>query len=659
MVAIGDMVSPADADYDFTLEKSIPGIRDLGCILISPDNESACIIANDKTYIYEFSSKSFIAQREFDDRYFRSGAWLEDGIILTTGPLLPPPIPAPPPITVLSPNDLSIKAQHSIESGSLFNAAASPDGRYLAGTDSRDLWIFDIKDGFSLVHHTHDHSQIIESIAWNNKGTCIASAGYEIWIFDLIQNTSRKLSITNANTRELFWSEDDSILVNLQKLGKLETIDVTTGELTKSESIAGWIVTGDILYKNNDICYGAGWDLVIFSLDAFEQVARFRNATDEIIDLKWIQDGSRIVTIADDGVLRIYIDRNHALYNKPPEIVILEPTEGQVVTNDFSARGLITDDGEIMFSLYRLNGLAWDLLVSPLDWEISISASSLVPGNNTLTVMASDGEWESTKSVTFYFDPDPRPNEPPTVNITSPENGSTVSNFFIVSGTAHDDNRVNEVFIRVDEGPWIIVLGTDEWSYNMNMPSVVDRWVQIQAKSFDGKLTSSIVQISVFIGTNGTPGNEIPRIVVDSPTEDDEVLHEVTCKGRTFDDGDTTATYYNIGSSGWMLLSSEQSWCITLSVVQFDLGSLDIQFLANDGELTSVIITVNITRIAYRAPTISILTPDPGQLFQDELNVSGVVVDGLWDIRRVEIRVDGGSWVLATGSRSWYPQSRS
>jgi hypothetical protein len=120
MVAIGDMVSPADADYDFTLEKSIPGIRDLGCILISPDNESACIIANDKTYIYEFSSKSFIAQREFDDRYFRSGAWLEDGIILTTGPLLPPPIPAPPPITVLSPNDLSIKAQHSIESGSLF-----------------------------------------------------------------------------------------------------------------------------------------------------------------------------------------------------------------------------------------------------------------------------------------------------------------------------------------------------------------------------------------------------------------------------------------------------------------------------------------------------------------------------------------------------------
>ncbi len=328
IVVIGDMGAPADADYDFIIEESIPGIRGMGWILISPDNESACIIANNMIYIYEFSSKSFIAQRKFDDKSFRYGAWLEDGIILSTFQLLPPPIPAPPPITVLSPNDLSIKAQHSIESGILFNAVASPDGRYLAGTAKGDLWIFDIKDGFSLVHHTYVDSHITESIAWNNEGTSIATAGYYIWIFDLIQNTSRKLSITNANSQELFWSEDDSNLINLVTSGTLEIIDVTTGELNKSKSIGGRIETGDILYKNNDICYNAGWDMVIYSLDTFQQIARFCNATDEITDLKWIQDGSRIVSMAADGVLRIYIDTNHALFNDPPEIVILEPTEG-------------------------------------------------------------------------------------------------------------------------------------------------------------------------------------------------------------------------------------------------------------------------------------------------------------------------------------------
>ncbi len=578
ILVIGDMGAPADADYDFIIEESIPGIRGMGWILISPDNESACIIANNMIYIYEFSSKSFIAQRKFDDKSFKSGAWQEDGIILITGPLLPPPFPAPPPITVLSPNDLSIKAEHSIASDSLFNVAASPDGRYLAGTDSRDLWIFDIKDGFSLVHHTHDHSRIIKSIAWNNEGTSIATAGYYIWIFDLIQNTSRKLSITNANSQELFWSEDDSNLINLETPGTLEIIDVTTGELIKSKSIARRIRTGDILYKNNDICYDAERDMVIFSLDTFEQIARFHNATDEITDLKWIQDGSRIVSMAADGVLRIYIDKNHALYDDPPEIVILEPTEGQVVTKDFSAKGRITDDGGIMFSLCRLNDLDWEILKEPSDWQIMISTSSLVPGNNTLTVMASDGDQESTTSVIFYYDPNPLQNDPPIVHIISPDDGSTVDNFFTVSGTAFDDERVDEVLIRVDEGLWIVVLGTDEWRYNVYMPSDTDRWIQIQAKSFDGELTSSIIQISVYVDPNVTPGNEIPWIILESPIEDDEVLYEVVCKGRTFDDHDIFATYYNIDSTGWMLLSSEQSWCITLSVELFDPRSLDIQF---------------------------------------------------------------------------------
>ncbi len=51
---------------------------------------------------------------------------------------------------------------------------------------------------------------------------------------------------------------------------------------------------------------------------------------------------------------------------------------------------------------------------------------------------------------------------------------------------------------------------------------------------------------------------------------------------------------------------------------------------------------------------MAILTPGPGQLFQDELNISGNVIGGLWDIGRVEIRINGGPWIWATGLRNWF-----
>jgi len=121
-------------------------------------------------------------------------------------------------------------------------------------------------------------------------------------------------------------------------------------------------------------------------------------------------------------------------------------------------------------------------------------------------------------------------NQQPTVSISSPTSGQTVSGTITIAGAASDpdgNDQVQKVQIRIDSGSWVDASGTTGWSYSWNTNSVSNGGHTIYARSYDGMEYSSVASVSVTVdnsgGGNGDGGggdtgdeNEQPVLYVDT-----------------------------------------------------------------------------------------------------------------------------------------------
>ncbi|HET7207259.1 MAG TPA: RICIN domain-containing protein, partial [Terriglobales bacterium] len=94
---------------------------------------------------------------------------------------------------------------------------------------------------------------------------------------------------------------------------------------------------------------------------------------------------------------------------------------------------------------------------------------------------------------------------PPSVSISSPSNGATVSGSITVSGTASDGVGLSSVQVQVDSGVFSSASGTSNWSFSLNTSSLSNSSHTITARATDtsGISASSSVSVSVSNGTGG------------------------------------------------------------------------------------------------------------------------------------------------------------
>ena len=91
-------------------------------------------------------------------------------------------------------------------------------------------------------------------------------------------------------------------------------------------------------------------------------------------------------------------------------------------------------------------------------------------------------------------------NNNPTVIITYPSDGTTVSKLVMISGSASNPDGgkdINSVQIKIDGNNWVTVTGTTLWSYDWTTYTLPDGQYNISARSYNGKDYSEIVSITV------------------------------------------------------------------------------------------------------------------------------------------------------------------
>jgi len=115
-----------------------------------------------------------------------------------------------------------------------------------------------------------------------------------------------------------------------------------------------------------------------------------------------------------------------------------------------------------------------------------------VAGDYTLTWKVDsqedvNNEWNEGNNILSYDFTVEKGNQPPTVDITYPDDGQTVSGTITIAGTANDiDGTVTRVDVKTGNGDWKPVDdGTTSWSISWNTDTVPDGSCKISARSYD------------------------------------------------------------------------------------------------------------------------------------------------------------------------------
>ena len=649
----------ADAfDGEFVLEAELSFFGDWRYMYVSPDGELICIATEDEISIVDVETHTIIVKQTFSDLIGR-GCWAGDAIYVE----MSRPDGGPNYVkylVVLNPDDLSEVTAFKPPRSSIHNLAASPTGDYIALTTRHpsrqwpEVYVLRTSDNEVEYSFQDDKTDAHGWLAWSPDGNQLATVSDErVYIHDIGAGTNTDFSKRTTRTENLIFTSDGTKLYSFNHGGDVDLYDLDNKQLMSTETLSSSLDCADIDFIRDAFCIGEWADLRVYSLETFDHLEIHSDAGDDITQVEWLVGGQRIVTISEDGFLRFYRDTTDPTWNTPPVITIVSPTWGQEVANNFNASGTITDDGTSFVGSFSINRGPWTPLDEPDAWSIEVFVGHLIHGSNQLTISASDGEIETTETVFFLYIGEPIPNAHPTVEILSPTDGSEVGEVFTITGSATDDIAVKSVHVSLADGPWTRASGTDEWSYLAIVPPAILDSLTIRAKASDGSMESLVITIDLFVNRSGTTDNRPPRVILERPLDGALVTDTLECRGTTEDDGDVLMTFVSFDGGTWSILSTAISWIRSFPTNDWSVGTHNVSFMAFDGDLSSQVITVSVTRYIYNIPVVQITEPAAGERFSDPLVVSGTAFASRGDIIRVEVRVAGDVWTTAEFNETW------
>ena len=211
--------------------------------------------------------------------------------------------------------------------------------------------------------------------------------------------------------------------------------------------------------------------------------------------------------------------------NEPPSVSITAPPDGGEVEGTVDITADATDDVAVTQVVFRVGTTTVGTDQNGSDgWSVSWDTTTVPNGTHTITAVASDGN-NQTASDSVVVTVDNPVDEPPSVTITSPTQGASVSGMVDITADASDDVEVGRVTFRlgntelgVDDD------GSDGWSISWDTTTVASGSHTITAVATDNNNQTASHQVtvtvsnagtaeSVFTGTVNSAGTTSPRWV--------------------------------------------------------------------------------------------------------------------------------------------------
>ena len=165
-----------------------------------------------------------------------------------------------------------------------------------------------------------------------------------------------------------------------------------------------------------------------------------------------------------------------------PEIAITAPTSGaSFTTANITVNGTASDESLDGVQV-KVGSGDWMDATGTTSWSTTVT---LDKGSNTIYARANDtsGNSREVQVDVSYLVAGSNDTTSPTVSIDSPSDGDAFTTTTItVSGTAHDNEGVSKVQVKVGSGDWMDATGTTTWSNTVTMSCGLHT---IEVRAFD------------------------------------------------------------------------------------------------------------------------------------------------------------------------------
>lgn len=326
-----------------------------------------------------------------------------------------------------------------------------------------------------------------------------------------------------------------------------------------------------------------------------------------------------------------------------PTVQISAPEDGVTISADqVQVFGTAYDDGALAQVRVRVNGGLWLAAVGTANWSALVT---LQGGANLIEARAQDtaGLWGPIVSLTVNRVADLKP----TAQITSPADGAYIAAHQIeVLGSAQDDGAVAKVRVRVNGGLWFDATGTDSWS----------AWVTLQsgANLIEARALDNAGQWGPIASITVTGAADLkPVALFTTPAEGATVdAVQVLAGGIASDDHAVSKVIVRVNGGAWFDALGMTSWSAMVNVIA---GPMLLEARArDDAGQWGPIAARTVTGVSGDLkPIVRISSPTDGATVSaSPIQVTGTAVDD-GALSKVVVRVNGGTWTVASGRASW------
>ncbi|MEA3192093.1 MAG: hypothetical protein QOD26_426 [Betaproteobacteria bacterium] len=253
-------------------------------------------------------------------------------------------------------------------------------------------------------------------------------------------------------------------------------------------------------------------------------------------------------------------------------------------------------------------------------YQCAFDTRNFKAGAHTLkvTAIASDGTTASaTRSVTFGTSSTgttTTSNAAPSVSMTSPANGQTVSGTITYAATAADDKAVSRVVFTRDSGMTLATDTTAPYSGTLDTKTLPNGTHTIRAQAFDAEGLSSTSQISINVqNSTTTTANAAPSVSLTAPTSGQTVSGTLALSAIAADDHGVSKVVFMVDSTT-LATDTTSPYSASLNTTTLANGTHTVKAQAFDasGLSTTSQVSINVQNTATTPPPSgSTATPAP------------------------------------------------
>jgi len=323
-----------------------------------------------------------------------------------------------------------------------------------------------------------------------------------------------------------------------------------------------------------------------------------------------------------------------------PAVSVTAPAAASTVSDTVQVTADASDNVGVSGVQFKLDGANLGAEVTTAPYAVSWNTTTTANGSHALTAVARDAAGNITTSSAVTVTVNNVDSTAPTVSLSAPAGGATVSATISVTASASDNIGVAGVQFKLDGAN----LGAEDTaspysvSWNTLTASNGSHTLTAVARDAAGNTTtSSPVTVTV---TNDTAS---PTVSVTAPAAGSTVADTVTVSASASDDIGVVGVQFKLDGAnlGAEVTTApyQVSWNTTLGVN----GSHTLTAVARDAagnSTTSAAVAVTVNNVDGTAPTVSITAPAGGSTVLGAVTVTANAADNI-AVVGVQFKLDG------------------